>query len=245
MPIDSFQGIHLAKGLIYNYKPFFQFGSASAVGTSEVTVWNASSLYVYPPGPMQMKVSSSSVNDNPAGTGAGQITINGLDHNYDEVEEVVILDGRNPVLTNTFFVRVFNARVTCGTDAAGDVYVGDGTVTAGVPQIKYAKVVVGDNDTMMALWTVPRGYTAYMQQGTISSGTESANRYITAKLKIRPFGQCFQTKAKVTGSNTFMPFDFGVALPITEKSDIEARAVASGGTQQVSVTFSIIYGKND
>jgi hypothetical protein len=247
MPIDSFTGIQLAKGLLYKYKPEFKFGSNPNVGTSEESIWDQGGLYVYPTAAITMTVSSSSTNDAAAGTGARTVAIAGLDANYREISETITLNGQTAVNTVNQYIRVYRARVTSagsGGTNAGNIHIGTGTVTAGVPATTYARVSAGEGQTLMAIFTVPAGYTAYIQQGTIASGTEQSNKFITAKLKVRPFGEVFQTKALVTLSNDFIGFDFGVALAIPEKSDIEGRAFSSSGSNVVAVTFTMILEQN-
>lgn len=238
MAIDAQYGSLLWQGQFYNQVPFFKFGFNAAVGTSEETVWDQGGIYAYPSSATVMKVSSSDNGDT------STVEISGLDSDYNEITETVTITGQTAVNTTNSFLRVFRAKVTAD-EPSGDIYVGTGTVTSGVPATKYAKITAGENQTLMALWTVPAGYTAYLYQGTISSGTTAANKFATTRLKVRPFGEVFQTKAIVTLHNSFVDFDFGVPVPITEKSDIEARALVSSGTDAISVTFSIIYIKND
>ena len=240
-------GIQLSKGLIYKHRPEFKFGFNSAVGDAEETVWDGGGLYVYPAAATVMKVSSSSTNDTSAGTGARTVVISGLDADYQEISETISLNGQTAVNTTNSYLRVYRGRVTSagsGATNAGTIYVGTGVVTSGVPATSYAQIKPGEGQTLMALLTIPAGFTGYLQQGTISTGTEQANKYLTARLKVRPFGEIFQTKALVTLANEFIGFDFGVALAIPEKSDIEARAVSSSGENAVAVTFSLILEKN-
>jgi len=238
MSIDAMYGIQINQGQHWGQKKVFKFGFNPEVGTDEETVWDGGGIYSYPASASVMKVSSSDNSDT------STVVISGLDGDYNEIEETVTVTGQTAVNTSNSFLRVFRARVTADAPA-GAIWIGTGTVTTGVPANKYAKINAGENQTLMALWTVPAGYTAYLHQGTISSGTSQSNKYATARLKVRPFGEVFQTKAVVTLHNTFIPFDFGIPVVIPEKSDIEARAITSSGTDAISVTFSVIYVKND
>lgn len=238
MSIDAQYGSLLHQGQFYNQKPLFKFGFNAVVGTDEETIWDQGGIYTYPPSASIMKVSSSDDGDT------STVVIAGLDADYNEISETVTITGQTAVNTTNSFLRVFRARVTAD-EPSGDIYVGTGTVTTGVPANKYAKITAGENGTLMAVWTVPANYTAYLYQGTISSGTTAANKFATARLKVKPFGEVMQTKAVVTLHNTFVDFDFGVPVAVPEKSDIEARALVSSGTDAISVTFSIIYIKND
>ena len=237
MSIDGHYGIQVHRGRYWGHEPLFKFGFNSAVSTDEETVWDEGGIYAYPTSASVMKVSSSNAADT------STVVIAGLDANYDEIEETVTITGQTAVNTTKEFLRVFRARVTAD-EPAGNIYIGTGTVSSGVPANQFAKITAGENQTLMAVWTVPAGYTAYLHQGTISSGTATVNKFSTTRLKVKPFGEVMQTKAIITLHNSFVDFDFGSPLAITEKSDIEARALTSSGTDSVSVTFSIIYVKN-
>lgn len=233
MSIDARYGMQIQKEL-WNERSLFKFGFNPIVGTGEETVWDVGGLYSYPNSATAMKVSSSDDADT------STVTISGLDENYDEASEEVTLTGQAAITTTTTFIRVFRAIVTAD-EPSGDIYIGEGAVASGVPATIYAKISQGENQTLMALWTVPRGRTAYLYGCTVSSGTSQSNKFATAKLKMRPPSQVFQTKAVVTVHNGFIDFDFGVPLRLEPKTDIEFRASTSSGEDAISCTFTAIY----
>jgi hypothetical protein len=133
---------------------------------------------------------------------------------------------------------------------AGVIYAGTGTVTTGVPANVYASVngVTGANQSLMAIWTVPAGYTAYLLQYDVSNGTSSQTPAVCKLiLAVRPYGEVFQSK-DVKSLTTGMHVEETFSLPqkITEKSDIEVRAISSSAsvTFDISAAFEIVYIKN-
>jgi hypothetical protein len=105
--------------------------------------------------------------DTGAGTGARTVTVSGLDNNYDQKVETVTLNGQSGVeLNGSTWFRVNRIVVnTAGSGGAnaGVLYVGtEASPTSGVPTNKYATVLAGDNQTLMCIYTVPRGYTAFL-----------------------------------------------------------------------------------
>lgn len=254
IPSITARGIHepfnlqVARNQIYKHKSIYKFGFNPDVNGSLETIWDQGGLYVYPTSAIQMKVSSTSADDTSAGTGARTIVVYGLDENYNEAEETVTLNGQTEVLTTTTFIRVFRASVTTagsGNTAAGNIYIGTGTVTTGVPATVYAKITLGENQTLMALWTVPAGYTAYLLRDSFSVGTASPNQYVTGKLVQRPFNEVFKTAQKITIVNGFLDQEYLIPVSFTEKTDIEARAFSSGTSNAVASTFNMIYIKNE
>lgn len=237
MAINTIYPIQINENKI-NHDAVFKFGYNPAISTAEETVWDNGGIYSYPTSATQMKVSSS--NDSDTST----VLIYGLDSSYNEISESITITGQTEVTTSNSFVRVYRAKVTANAPS-GNIYIGTGTVTLGVPSTVYARIITGENQTLMAVWTVPAGYTGYIYQFTVSSGTTASNKYATGRLKVRPFGQVFQTKSIVTLNNTFINFELGMPIIVEEKSDIEIRSIISSGTDAISGTFTVVYVKNE
>lgn len=236
MSVDSKYGMQVRQNK-WAEKGLLKFGYNSAVSTDDETIWDGGGIYSYPSSASTMSVSSDDDTDTSV------VTISGLDDNYDRATETVTITGQTAVTTSTSFVRVNRVTVDSG-EPSGAIYIGTGTVTSGVPANIFAKVQTGENQTLMAVWTVPAGFTAYLQVLTVSCGTSVSNKYTEARLKVRPFGGVFQTKAHLTLQNAHVQQNFDYPVVITEKSDIEVRALTSSGTDSVSATFSLVYVKN-
>ena len=241
--------LQIARGQIAYHKSIFKFGFNPDVDDSLETVWAEGGLYGYLTSATVLKISSSSANDTSAGTGARTITISGLDANYDEISESVTLNGQTAVNTTQSFLRVFRMIVdTAGSGGqnAGVIYAGTGTVTSGVPANKYGTIAVGDNQTLMCFWTVPRGYTAYLYQVDISMNTEVANKYGTVSLVARPEGGAFNTKDKFVLSQDIIHQEFKHPIKFAEKTDLEVRAIASSSNADLAVSagLDIVYIQN-
>ena len=245
--------LQIARGQIAWHKPLFKFGNNTTVGDSLETIWAEGGLYSYLTAATVLKVSSSSTDDTSAGTGARTVQLYGLDGDYNEINELVTLNGQTPVNTTQSFLRINRMVVRSagsGGANAGVIYAGTGTVTTGVPANVYASIngVAGSNQTLMALWTVPAGYTAYLLQYDVSNGTTS-NTPAVCKLilAVRPYGEVFQSKdVKSLTTGMHVEETFSVPQKITEKSDIEVRAISSSAsvTFDISAAFEIVYIKN-
>ena len=240
--------LQVARGQIMGHKTLFKFGINSDVGTSVETVWAQGGTYAYPASATVMKISSSSADDSSGGTGARTIAIFGLDANYNEISESVLLDGQTAVNTGNSYLRISRMYVTTagsGATAAGTIYAGTGTVTSGVPATVYGMITLTANQTQMAFWTVPAGYTLYLMGVYFTSANSTANASTNFQLIQRPLGGVFriQSSARTPGNGDFI-FDLHTPLAFTEKTDIEIRAVASAGASNVSAEFEGIYIKN-
>jgi hypothetical protein len=242
--------LQVARNQISFHKSNFKFGFNADVDDSLETVWAQGGLYSYLASASVLKVSSSSTADTSAGTGARTVELSGLDTNYDEISETVTLNGQTAVNTTNEFLRINRMVVRSagsGEQNAGVIYAGTGTVTTGVPTNKYATIAIGDNQTVMALWTVPRGYTAYLLQTDITVATTQNNKYCTVHLVSRPNGEVFQIKDKFVKAESSVHQAYTIPLKFEEKTDIEVRAIgdSAGADIAISAGLDFIYIQND
>ena len=246
--------LQVSRNQITLHQPYFRFGFANAIGTTQQTITPAvaaGAAYAYPATATVMKVSSSSANDTAAGTGARTILVAGLDANYNAISETVILNGQTAVNTVNSFLRIqYTELLTVGSGAgqAGTIYIGTGTVTTGVPAVIYWQSEISYNNFGFAGYTVPAGYTAYITSYTITSQSTTANVNVSAALVIYEYGKGYseiQSTARLTSSSSFdRHFDYPFA--IAEKNDIELRAWATtAGVVNVTGEIQFVLIKND
>lgn len=247
--------LQVARGQIYGHTSRFRFGWANTIGTTPQTITTAvtaGNVYVYPTTASVMKVSSSSANDTSAGTGARTILVVGLDANYNSQSETVTLSGQTAVNTANSYLRITYTELLStgsGNAQAGTIYIGTGTVTAGVPATIYWQSEVTYNNFSFAGFTVPAGYTAYITSYTITSQSTTANINVSLGLVVYEYGQGasataqgyaeYQSTARLSSNGNFdRHFDYPFA--VAEKNDVELRAWASTGSA-VNVTGEIQY----
>ena len=234
--------LQVSRGQVGWHYTLFKYGYNPLIINVNETIWDGGGIYSYPAAAATMYVSSSSTNDDAAGTGARTVFIQGLDANYDEISETVTMDGQTQVATANEYLRVYRAYVvTAGSGGtnAGSIYIGTSGESSGVPTgTYYARISVGEGQTLMAVYTVPRGHTFYLTNGTATHGTDTSGAYMTIRFMIRAFGGAFRTATKVdiTGSEILFPFTFPLRIP--EKTDIEVRAICNKNQNNaVSATF--------
>lgn len=229
--------LQVSRNQIPYHKRVFKFGFNSDVDGTEETIWDAGGIYVYPSSAIAMTATTT------AGTASDDngvlVTIEGLDTDYNEVSEEVTLAGAGTATTTQTFLRVYRAFVSGSQEPTGSINIANGGTT-------YARITLGENQTLMALWTVPAGYTAYINNINIATGTANANQYITASFISREINKVFRTQLKQSiGRNGVADFVIEYPLPFDEKTDLEVRAKSSGSNDLVSADFSILYIKNN
>ena len=212
--------LRASMGHIRNASPIFIFGNNPNVLNVQQTVWYRGGIYVYPTSATQMTISS---NDAAA---TSTVVINGLDANYNPIDEVITVTGQTPKTTVNSYLRIQNMFVIADPTLQ-NIYLGVGTVTSGIPATTYEMIFNGHNRSESGRFTVPAGRTFYIKHGTISHGSDASNAFIEGQLLFRLFGLPFQTAATVNLNNKFIDFWFDYPLALPEKTDIETRAVCS------------------
>jgi hypothetical protein len=198
-----------------------------------------------------MTVSSSSTDDvATTGTGAWTLRTIGLNSSWVEVVQDVSLNGQTAVALPTSLIRLYRAYVlTAGTGGvnAGDVWIGSGTVTNGVPANKYAGVLANNGQTLMAVYSIP----TQASNGRLYNGGQIVRWYVrcgaiqnafgTAALQTREFGQSWRTRRIGEYSQTG-PFDEDITwgIDLQSKSDIRVRVLSNNANNTtVSAGFDI------
>lgn len=240
--------LQVSRGQITMHETVYKFGYSSVIDGTTYPIWNLAANRTYLTTAAQMKVSSSSANDtSPSGTGAHIVLVEGLDQDYNPISEYVTLSGQTAVNTVNSYLRVQHITVTDKGSNGGNVgviYVGTGTVTAGVPAVVHELVPIGFNTEASGVYTVRAGYTAYLFTGGLT-GQDNGAGYVTGRLVYSNQGSPFLTSAVTVFSTGKAGYEFAYPLMLPEKTDIEARAVTSSGTNTVSSYFGMVLIKND
>jgi hypothetical protein len=239
--------LQVSRGQIAFHRNVTVFGFNQDVDTAQVTVWPLPSLITFPAAALQMTVSSSNANDTSAGTGARTIVVEGLDADYNEVSETVTMNGQTAVTMTTFMLRVNYAYVVTagsGNGAAGDIYIGTGTVTAGVPATVYDIIKFDYNTTITGSYTVPAGYTAYVSQGLFSAGQAGGSNQVQGRLLTRGTDNIRRTAAVTSINNGVADYTFEYPLAVPEKTTLEATAIGSSNNNACSSMFILLLVAN-
>lgn len=234
----------IAEGNIANHDPLLKFGTRSATAANTAsTIWEGpTALYAYMSTAQQLKVVSTSANDTSAGTGIRTLKVIGLDSNYDEIEESVTMNGTTQVTTTNSYLRVFRAY----GETSGSLYTNAGTISVldNAGTTTQAIINPGDGQTLMTMWTVPNGKTAYIVRGGVS--TES-NKGAEISLFVRKLdgGILYPWLIKYRGYIFSGAVGIPVVIPfeIPEKTDIEMRVLtpSAAGTTSTGATFELWY----
>ena len=229
--------LSISKGEIAGHSSVNKFGRNSAIAsTATEVIWDGSSTsYPYP--------STADITHILSGAADTQtIEVQGLDATWALVTQTKTLTGTTPVALDTPLIRVFRMKVISNTSPTGIVYATNASVSA-----SYAQIDIGNNQTLMAIFTVPVNTTAYMTR-YYATVNEVANKAVEGVIKLsaadRENDYVFQLK-HVMGmdkdASSVIEHDFKPYYKFTEKTDIQLVFVnAIAQVADVSAGFDLI-----
>ena len=236
-------GTLVATARVPNTSHVHKFGYNAAITTATETVWAYGGVYNWLAAATVLKITSSSTDDDVGGIGALTIVVEGLDANYAEISETVILTGRVSKDTTKSYLRVHRMYVvTAGTSLVnvGNLFAFTGAHTNGTPDVAttvYTTILAGAGQTLQAFYTVPAGKTALLYQltGTCTDNTNS----ITMTFRQREFGGAWRTKERFGVMQGSVKIDKPFPQVIPAKTDIEVQGLATGAVI-CSASFDLV-----
>lgn len=158
--------LHAARGKIAGVSLQNIYGYNPNVGSAWVPIWENTTAYTFPSSSGEtMVLYSSSASDTNV-----SVLINGLDNNYNIKSETLILtNGTTGVNTVNSYMRINSMYITGTNNPVGNIILGNLGKT-----LIYAQINNGVGRTQMTIYTVPSGYTFYLDRVNISAdGTAS------------------------------------------------------------------------
>lgn len=246
-----------SRDLLGDAKPVNMFGSNSAIALGNEDVWMQGGEYVYTDSAGADYYFSSSDNSDTQPIKIHILLTDDYGNWYDGVitqqlagqtkTKIVVPDDLKPV-------RIFRAENDGNEDLAGTCYVyEDDTVVSGVPQTanKIRLSFNGDNQSLMAIYTVPTGFVGFLfrgEAGLLFSSGPSATDYAKVQYKSRNFGKAFKVKKQVslvtTGESIFQDQrSFPDVIPA--KTDVKIHVKEVSSAMGVWAAFDILLVPED
>jgi hypothetical protein len=225
--------------------PVNKFGENETVSAGAVEdIWDFGGTYVFPTGATITHVKQTG--DQPA-LRTGTIYVEGLDENWRLTAQTVNLDPLDTssgVALTTPLVRIFRMKVHENVVGGPVILAYDGNTT----QV-HAHIASGNNQTLMAIYTVPSGYTAYMskyyadvvEDAGPPNGTEirlwTADRYNNYEFQVK------HMRGIIKGAGGFTQ-EFDPWFSISQMSDIKISAFPNTQDGNVHAGFDLILVEN-
>lgn len=226
------------------YDSEFKFGENTAVGTTEEVIWDGGGTYTFLTSADSLKIISDDADDTLSGSGAHTLIVYGLDSNWNEINELVVMDGIDTVHTTKKFLRVFRALIpTSGNSSPiGNANEGVIKVLSATDLTLQAQIGVGNGQTLMCVYTVPADKTAYITGISFGVGQ---GKECTFKGKFRNgVNGAFSVKYSLTLYQESFYGSLQVPLRIPEKIDMVITGITATGTVRADASFGIILKDN-
>ena len=242
--------LDVASGRLNGHSSVNKFGASASIadGTSE-EVWDGAVAYVWP---TTASVTHIRAAVDSATTQGMVVEVQGLDDDYVLTVQDATLDGTDStteVALTTALRRVFRMKVK--DDTATDQLIQVGPTGFASQQ---AIIQVGNNQTLMAIYCVPAGFTAYVTSYYASIiGEAGPPATVPDYVRFRMWnrdnvnGYAPQLKHEIGAAmvgSSIPKHDFKPYMKVTEKTDIWIAAIPDGDDAYVSAGFDLILVAN-
>ncbi len=237
--------VEATKGNIVGQQTGNQFGENLDVGVVQEDVQSQGGILVFLQAAETMDViSTDTVNDISGGANAHSVLIKGLDENFTEIEEVVLLAAVANTTVNEY-IRVQTAEVqnvgTYGAENAGAI-----SITASTAATLQLEIPIGESKSSSTHYTVPAGFDLIINSFSATMDTGKAidvllhsradADIVAGEMSPETIFRTFRGLATPVGRRSFGNLKF------SEKTDLWfSAAVTSGGAgANVEVNYDFI-----
>lgn len=236
--------LEIPAGSITNYSSVNKFGrNTGSTQDTKVDLWSGGGTYPFPATADITHIREAV--DTVADRGA-IIEVQGLNTDWGLTIQTVTLNASNsttPVALTTALRRVFRMSVQSNVVLGSDIEirnVGGGTT--------YGRIVAGVNQTQMAIYTVPSGYTAYVVSyfGSVAKTTAQGPTSCTFGLYAADRGNSYALDMKheiSTGGSGFANHTFSPYMKMATKTDIVMTSTCFDKAGSVNGGFDLILVK--
>ncbi len=240
-PITDFS-LAVSMGLIPGHSFIQKFGENSDVDTGPAEdIWDFGGAYSLSTSAIIDSISSSNNADTM------DIVVEGLTTGHVASIQTVTLQGQTRVALSPALIRVNRKYMVGNVTVAGNVYTYENTAISGGTPTDTTKIRSqlkdGNNQTLMAVYTVPANITGYLYNYYVGISREkTAVTTADFSLRVALFGEKFRMRARVgvtnAGTSIYQHnYKFPIMLP--EKTDVKIRC------QSVSANSTAVLGGFD
>lgn len=219
----------VAQGLIPGTRNVFKSGyNGDIANNTEESLWGHSVIYPWASWNAGGTLSCTST----SASDTGVLHITGLRaSDWTEITETLTMTGTSPVVTTNSFIRINSVFYNGSTSTnVGEIDINRNGTTVGY-------ISAGAGNAVMAQYTVPAGYTAYILTGNANIGKGQDG---TGKFKFRLYGGSFQTAMVFLLFQSTFNYTFEAPLVLPEKTDLDVTLTAASAGGAASCAYSLI-----
>lgn len=250
LPGNSYNNTNIKLGLLTGKKDMETFCmQSSRIATTTQTV-NSGALplngldQTVPSAAVIMNVASTSTNDTFTGTGAEVIRIFGLNADWNEITDDIVLNGQTDVTTNKLFLRINEVLVIRSANGA-NTSTNDGIISinetghdgTGDPNTEiYATIETGKNKSTLGIFSIKAGYSFISTHYKVTADTGGKTLTASNELKFLTIPRF--NLVDLTFEETATNFVLDGIPNVPEKSDIYILSQTSAGTGRAVIWWS-------
>lgn len=238
--------IDVALGNVAGHSLVSKFGHNAAVqtgGTAE-DIWDAGGDWAKPTVARVHNITSTDADDTAAGTGARTLDIYGLDGSGNLQNETISMSGTTNSATSNSYTMIH--RMVVATAGSSNSNEGTISATAVTDSTVTAQVAIGEGQTLMAIYEIPTGKTAYLLSwyaGTTSGQQSSESSKV--QLMAMPSGGAWNTKHKLVfgseaGGTTLHQHKFDAPSTFAAGTVLKARGEGDVDNYEISAGFDLL-----
>jgi len=210
--------------------PISIFAFSDNVTTQNKTLWDGLPVaFSFPSSATTMSMVSTATYDVNA-----VVAINGLDSNWNQINESVTLNGTTPVATTNSFLRINGMTMTSpGSGQTSNA----GIITSKSSAVTYSQINATIGKTQTGIYTVPSGFTFFVYSVNCFSGDAGTSNYVTFNVKVTPNASPTPTTYTLLQTTWLENFVVQRIVPQIQlqKSDIQWQFKVNSGTQTISL----------
>ncbi len=231
VPRDFF--FEVSKGNVPGHSVVRMSGINDAVGTSYEDIITPGGNYVFPVVAGLVNISSTDADDTNGGSGVWNVTIHGLDGDWNPINETLLLNGLTNVSSTLSFIRVN----TLESRKSGASYSNEGTVSVTQNALLLMEIIPLHGHSLYSIFSVPAGFYAIPYQGFLTS---SEDKTVEVEFQTRLFGESWHSEVEVFTYRTNTVFSIKAFNAIPERSDIKIKGKVGGTTGEMGATLNMI-----
>lgn len=230
--------VNVARGLVKGVTSRHIFGAVPQMSIAATgSIWEVNDT-IYPWDAFSANGEILTVPSVDVGDNGKFLTIYGLDAEYNEIQETLVLSSSSATSTNNSFLRINDC-----------IYSDNGVENTGIITIRtggaggtiVGEIDVGKSQTYNATYTVPAGYTGYVMQGvcTCESGGDASVDFKARQTQLGDLHFRTGHTFEITAGGEYR-YPFTVPMRVTEKSDLDVVASVRTNNSRVTVGYDII-----
>lgn len=216
--------LDIARGLVKGTSSLHKFGAVQALsGSATGTIWDKDdTVYPWATFASASAVTIPTVNANDNGK---EITVQGLDDNYNFAEDTITVSSSGASTGTTLFKRVNRAFVSTGETNTNDINIQ-------ISATDVAIISAGLGQTLMAVYTVPANTNMYMTKLVLSADAD-ASVFLYASFA----GGAFRIQHTGELATGVYEYEFDVPLKFPAQTDLDVRATAGTNNARITAAF--------